>query len=187
MTRAAEKLFLTTSALSMLIRSLEEELGLRLFERTTRRVTLTDAGSELLPTALRTLDQLDSTVRLLQATHLKQGEVLKIATSPLLAASLMPTVISQFRLEFPGVRVELLDVPVADVVAETRRRATAAGVQSAPDVRAQKTALAAFSPAQEMTSTAGTIASARVMMRRSQGLRRISRKPSITTWPASLR
>ena len=67
----------------------------------------------MLPTALRTLDQLDSTVRLLQATHLKQGEVLKIATSPLLAASLMPTVISQFRLEFPGVRVELLDVPVA--------------------------------------------------------------------------
>ena len=38
MTRAAEKLFLTPSALSMLIRSLEEELGIRLFERTTRRV-----------------------------------------------------------------------------------------------------------------------------------------------------
>jgi LysR family carnitine catabolism transcriptional activator len=120
MTRAAEKLFLTTSALSMLIRSLEEELGLKLFERTTRRVALTDAGSELLPTALRTLDQLDSTVDLLRATHLKQGEVLKIATSPLLAASLMPAVISQFRLDFPGVRVELLDVPVADVAEAVR-------------------------------------------------------------------
>ncbi len=120
MTRAAEKLFLTTSALSMLIRSLEEELGLRLFERTTRRVMLTDAGAELLPTALRTLEQLDSTVRLLQATHLKQGEVLKIATSPLLAASLMPTVISHFRHDFPGVRIELLDVPVADVAESVR-------------------------------------------------------------------
>jgi hypothetical protein len=69
---------------------------------------------------LRTLDQLDSTVRLLQATHLKQSELLKIATSPLLAASLMPAVISQFRREFPGVRVELLDVPVADVAESVR-------------------------------------------------------------------
>jgi len=120
MTRAAEKLFLTTSALSMLIRSLEEELGLRLFERTTRRVMLTQAGTEWLPTALRTLDQLDSSVQLLQATHIKQGETLKIATSPLMAASLMPDVIAQFRRDFPGVRVVLLDVPVADVAESVR-------------------------------------------------------------------
>lgn len=115
MTRAAQKLFLTPSALSMLVRSLEEELGLRLFERTTRRVLLTDAGADFLPAAQRTLEQLDNTVRQLQATYLEQGESLRIATSPLLASSLMPGVIAAFRDDFPGVRLELFDVPVATV------------------------------------------------------------------------
>lgn len=120
MTRAAEKLFLTTSALSMLIRGLEEELGLRLFERTTRRVMLTDAGNEFLPTALRTLEQLDNSVKQLQSTHLQKAELLKIATSPLLASSLIPAIIADFKHDFPGVKIELLDVPVAEV-AETVR------------------------------------------------------------------
>ncbi|MEN9889526.1 MAG: hypothetical protein RL559_1563 [Pseudomonadota bacterium] len=118
MTRAAQKLFLTPSALSMLVRSLEEELGLRLFERTTRKVLLTEAGSAFLPTAQRTLEQLDATVRQLQLNYLQQGESLRIATSPLLASSLMPGVMATFKGEFPGVRIELLDVPVA-AVAET--------------------------------------------------------------------
>jgi len=118
MTRAAQKLFLTPSALSMLVRSLEEELGLRLFERTTRRVLLTDAGAEFLPIAQRTLEQLDGAVRQLQTAYLKQGESLRIATSPLLASSLMPAVIAAFKNDFPGIRLDLLDVPVA-AVAET--------------------------------------------------------------------
>lgn len=118
MTRAARKLFLTPSALSMLVRSLEEELGFRLFERTTRKVLLTAAGAEFLPIALRTLEQLDGAVRQLQTAYLKQGESLRIATSPLLASSLMPAVIAAFKSEFPGIRLDLLDVPVA-AVAET--------------------------------------------------------------------
>ena len=120
MTRAAQKLFLTPSALSMLVRSLEEELGLRLFERTTRKVLLTEAGSAFLPTAQRTLEQLDSTVRQLQQSYLQQGESLRIATSPLLASSLMPGVMAAFKSDFPGVRIELLDVPVATVAPSTR-------------------------------------------------------------------
>ncbi len=115
MTRAAQQLFLTPSALSMLVRSLEEELGLRLFERTTRKVLLTDAGRDFLPTALRTLEQLDNTVQQLQTNYIKQGESLKIATSPLLALSLIPPVMAAFKNDFPGVRLELFDVPVASV------------------------------------------------------------------------
>ena len=55
-TRAARRLHLVQSALSVSIRSLERELGARLFERTTREVRLTDAGRVLLPEARRTLD-----------------------------------------------------------------------------------------------------------------------------------
>jgi DNA-binding transcriptional LysR family regulator len=55
-TRAAGRLHLVQSALSVSIRSLEGELGARLFERTTREVALTDAGRVLLPEARRTLE-----------------------------------------------------------------------------------------------------------------------------------
>jgi DNA-binding transcriptional LysR family regulator len=55
-TRAARRLHLVQSALSVSIRSLERELGTQLFERTTREVKLTDTGRVLLPEARRTLD-----------------------------------------------------------------------------------------------------------------------------------
>jgi DNA-binding transcriptional LysR family regulator len=55
-TRAARRLHLVQSALSVSIRSLERELQVRLFERTTREVRLTDAGRVLLPEARRALD-----------------------------------------------------------------------------------------------------------------------------------
>lgn len=55
-TRAARRLHLVQSALSVSIRSLERELHVQLFERTTREVMLTDAGRTLLPEARHTLD-----------------------------------------------------------------------------------------------------------------------------------
>ena len=53
--RAAEALFVTPSALSLLIRELENQLGFRLFDRTTRHVALTAHGGQLLAIARRSL------------------------------------------------------------------------------------------------------------------------------------
>src|SRR5262245_66125145 len=60
--RAAEQLFITQSGMSVLVRELETQLGFRLFERTTRRVTLTEFGSKFLPIADRSLRELESAV-----------------------------------------------------------------------------------------------------------------------------
>jgi LysR family carnitine catabolism transcriptional activator len=58
--RAAEKLFMTPSGVSVLIRELERQLGLRLFDRTTRQVELTAYGSDLLAVTQPSLRALDA-------------------------------------------------------------------------------------------------------------------------------
>ncbi|MCJ0764031.1 LysR family transcriptional regulator [Variovorax terrae] len=49
--KAAERIHLSPSGMSMLVKELEDQVGARLFERTTRSVTLTDAGRRLMPAA----------------------------------------------------------------------------------------------------------------------------------------
>jgi LysR family carnitine catabolism transcriptional activator len=58
--RAAEELLITPSGLSVLIRELERQLGFRLFDRTTRQVTLTASGGELLTVTEPGLFRLDT-------------------------------------------------------------------------------------------------------------------------------
>ena len=58
-TRAAERLVLSQSTVSTLVRELEDNLGLKLFDRHTRMLRLTHAGAELLPLARRALADLD--------------------------------------------------------------------------------------------------------------------------------
>ena len=94
MTRAAQQMHLTISALSMLVRSLEEELGVRLFERTTRRIELTEAGRQFMPAVRDVFLALDSGVQTLQEGKRRKSERLTLATSPLLAGTVVPAVIA---------------------------------------------------------------------------------------------
>jgi len=109
MTRAASQLHLTPSALSMLVRSLEDDLGMRLFKRTTRRVVLTEAGTQLLPTVEMVLMQLENGIASLQKLQRLKALQLRIAASPLLASALLPKVIASFRAQHPQVTVILMD------------------------------------------------------------------------------
>ncbi len=120
MTRAAKQMHLTISALSMLVRTLEEELGVRLFERTTRRVELTEAGRQFLPSVREVFLTLDAGIDTLQEGKRRKSERLVLVTSPLLAASVAPRVIAKFREQFPHVSVSLIDAPVDQVVSHVR-------------------------------------------------------------------
>lgn len=58
--RAAERMFISQSGISIMVRELESQLGCRLFHRTTRTVKLTAFGSRFLPIATRSLSELES-------------------------------------------------------------------------------------------------------------------------------
>jgi DNA-binding transcriptional LysR family regulator len=112
MTRAAAKLHLTPSALSMLVRGMEDDLGTRLFERTTRRLVLTDMGQQFLPVVQQVFAQLEDGIASLHNSQHVKASLLRVAASPLLASALFPKVIASFRSQHPHVKVVLLDVPV---------------------------------------------------------------------------
>src|SRR5262249_50830354 len=80
-TRAAERLHLAQQALSAQIRQLESRLDVRLFERTTRKVGLTEAGELLLPHAVAVLANLDAGVASLQAASRAKRATLRVGLS----------------------------------------------------------------------------------------------------------
>jgi LysR family transcriptional regulator, carnitine catabolism transcriptional activator len=121
MTRAAEKLHLTPSALSMLVRGMEDDLGVRLFDRTTRRLVLTEAGVQFLPTVEQVFSQLEAGIAALQNNQQIKAGRLHVAASPLLASALFPQVIASFRLLNPQIKVSLMDAPVASLPELVRR------------------------------------------------------------------
>ena len=130
---AAQSVHVTQSALSMLIRDLEKEMGVRLFDRHTRMVQLTEAGREFLPAAQKTLADLEAALTdTRDRVALKRGRV-SIATSTVLGATLLPWAISRFQLRHPGIRMVLSDVPEEDIAPLVKSGAVDLGVGTALD------------------------------------------------------
>jgi DNA-binding transcriptional LysR family regulator len=110
MTKAAQQLRITQSAVSVLIRQLETNLGVKLFDRTTRSLYLTSAGKEALPAAeriLRDVDYLSSSQR--GIARVARGEV-SFAVTAAVAAALMPKILARYRASYPNIKVIMQDV-----------------------------------------------------------------------------
>jgi DNA-binding transcriptional LysR family regulator len=106
---AAEKLFVTQSAVSMLIRQLEDGLGVRLFDRTTRSLQPTVAAADMLTTAERILRDVDSlSASFHDLATLQRGRIC-IAITPTLASFLMPSTVKRFCEAHPHIRVVVDD------------------------------------------------------------------------------
>lgn len=115
--RAAEQLFISQSGMSVLIRELEEQLGFRLFERTTRRVTLSEFGLRFLPIADRSLLDLEAAAANIGRLASAASRRFAIGATPLIAGKLLPTVISEYAKRDPGLHVELHDGDRAQLIA----------------------------------------------------------------------
>src|SRR5215472_13854793 len=102
-TRAAEELFLTQSALSRQIQTLEEQLGVPLFERRHRALLLTDAGQVLQGTARTILDDLNQAVARIRRDQTAQPITLSTAI-PFAALWLLPR-LPRFRKLHPEIEI----------------------------------------------------------------------------------
>lgn len=114
-TRAAERMHITQAGLSVMMRELESQLGDRLFDRTTRTVSLTAAGEKLLPAALVAVEQLERAAAAIGDIGERARHTLRVAATPLVSSSLLPAVFGAFHLKYPDVALHLQDADLSRV------------------------------------------------------------------------
>jgi len=132
--RAAEKLHIEQSPLSRAIKELEEELGVRLFDRNTRRTRLTRAGQvfvEHVPRVFAALSQARDSVRAVSAGYLGQ---LRIALSGSISQAHLTPLLSRCREEEPDTEIRLYEVPFAQQVKGLESDLYDAGFAQSSDV-----------------------------------------------------
>jgi LysR family carnitine catabolism transcriptional activator len=113
--RAAQRMHITQSALSQMIREVEQALGLRLFDRTTRRVSLTESGAALMQKMRAGLAVIEEACEDAQAiARLERGH-LSVATLPSLAIGCVTQALGDLRRRHPGVKVSLLEAQNPDL------------------------------------------------------------------------
>jgi DNA-binding transcriptional LysR family regulator len=114
--RAADALFLTQPSVTARIQSLEREIGERLFERTGRSVTLTDAGHAFMPHAQRALTAVQEGTDAIDAV--RHGEVgsIRIGASSSIATYVLPGLFRRFRETRPRVHIHLSAGTTEDII-----------------------------------------------------------------------
>ncbi|HSH72286.1 MAG TPA: LysR family transcriptional regulator [Methylophilaceae bacterium] len=118
-TKAAAKLGISQSALSQIMRRLEERLGMRLLTRTTRSVAPTDAGDLLLQTLSPALEELDASIAALSELSNKPAGLIRITTVEHAAETILWPVFRELLTLYPDIKVEMqLDYGLTDIVAE---------------------------------------------------------------------
>ena len=118
-THAAAKLGMSQSALSQIVRRLEERLGLRLLTRTTRSVTPTEAGDRLLQTLAPALGELDASISALSEFRDKPTGTIRITSVEHATETILWPVLAPFLRTYPDVKVEIVsDYELTDLAAE---------------------------------------------------------------------
>ena len=116
--RASEELDVTTTAVSKTIKQLEAQLGVRLFNRTTRSVALTEAGTKLLGTLVPALAQIRDAVQQTGDFSERPHGVLRINTAYVAYATLIEARLASFRERYPEIMLDItIDNNLSDIVA----------------------------------------------------------------------
>lgn len=185
-TKAADALHATQPALSAQIRELEDALGVKLFDRSTRSVTLTQAGEDLLPVVDNVLGDLGSVVARARDVARRNTGRVTIAALPSLAATLMPVAVARMRAHHPGITVVIKDALAERIIGLIRADEVDLALTSAPPTDPQlqftpllKDRMVAVLPdghplaAAKTLRLADLLASPMVLMDRDSSVRRI--------------
>lgn len=114
--QAAEHLNISQTALSHRLQKFEHSIGVKLIARTTRRVTLTNAGFTFLPGARQAINECFVSVREMRALGIDREEFISFGCLPALSSRILPTAIRNFASRSPEVTVRLFDRTAPEIV-----------------------------------------------------------------------
>ncbi|GLR92114.1 LysR family transcriptional regulator [Bradyrhizobium iriomotense] len=118
-TRAAAKLGMTQSGLSQIIRNLEERLGVRLLNRTTRSVTPTQAGERLFQSIGPKFSEMDADLAALSELREKPAGTVRVTAGEYAASAILFPALSRLLPQYPDVKVEvIIDYGLTNIVAQ---------------------------------------------------------------------
>jgi len=129
---AAAKCFVTQPTLSMQIQKLEEELGVRLFDRSKVPVVPTVEGVEIIQQARVVLKEAE---RLGEIVRERKGEMvgeLRLGILPTVAPYLLPLFLSSFLQQYPGIRLTVIELTTEAIVERLKKNLLDAGVLVTP-------------------------------------------------------
>ena len=114
-TQAASRLGIAQPALSMAIKKLEEEVGLKLINRTERQMTLTADGQVLFKHANLILDAVQQAEHEIQDLKGIETGMIQFGASSMLSSYYLPSVLAAFKQRYPGVRINLIEAGTASL------------------------------------------------------------------------
>ena len=118
-TRAATEMEVTRAALSQHLKALEQRLGVRLLNRTTRDMSLTEEGRRLLDVLQPSLTAIERAVAELRESHVEPSGLIRMTSSRIAARMLIEPHMGQFLSRYPRLRLELvLDDGFSNIVAQ---------------------------------------------------------------------
>ncbi|GLC91792.1 LysR family transcriptional regulator [Cupriavidus sp. TA19] len=106
---AAKVLHLSSPALSLIVKSVEETAGFKVFDRTTRSVRLTQAGQALLPYAERLLSEHRNLTQAILNIGQKSEGVVRVAATQLLSCTILPPVCTKLQAKWPKIKILPVD------------------------------------------------------------------------------
>ena len=131
--KAADQTNRSMPAVSMQIKQLEAQVGVALFQRTTRKVSLTDEGEKLLISARKALAELENGLSQIQHSIDLQHGRLSFACVPTVASTRLPLILTTFAKKYPGITVHVRELANLELLDCVRRREVDFGIGPMPE------------------------------------------------------
>ncbi|MDF7629255.1 LysR family transcriptional regulator [Erwiniaceae bacterium L1_55_4] len=165
--RAAEMLGLKRSSLSHLVKTLEHNLGVQLFQRTTRSVSLTDAGQQLLDRLAPLLNEMDEVLHDVSARRQQHVGTLRISASDAAIGILLEKVVPGFCADYPNIQ---LDLAAQGELVDITAAGFDAGIRLIEDVPQDMVAIALGGPLNFITVASPAYLAAHALIKQPQDL-----------------
>jgi len=134
-TKAAAKLGVSQSALSQTIRQLEARLGVRLLTRTTRSVSVTEAGERVVSTVAPRIEEIETELAAVGELREKPAGTIRIAATEYATDAILLPKLAKLLRDYPDIKVEIvIDYGLIDIVAERFDADVRSGEQVAKDM-----------------------------------------------------